>query len=163
MKKMMFSLMLMGVLGGAVQAQEQAMPAPVVPAIETMSLPTKALYMPVSKVSLAGKPLNVELAITTEQHTTGLMFRSSLAKDAGMLFVFSQPQRLCFWMHNTQFPVSLAYFNKNREVLSVYEMDAMSQQVVCSPTEEAQYALEVNRGWFEKNGVKVGDRLQFDR
>ena len=100
-----------------------------------------------------------EIADTGRSRQRGLMYREFMPEHRGMLFVFSSPEPLCFWMRNTLIPLSIAYLDENAKVIDIFDMQPLDESSVCS-TAPAQFALEVNQGWFERNQVKIGDQLQ---
>jgi uncharacterized membrane protein (UPF0127 family) len=105
-------------------------------------------------------PVRVEIADTDAERQTGLMGRTTLAGDAGMLFVFDQEQTLSFWMKDTLIPLSIAYIDAEGRIVDIQDMqptDDIPPQYVSA--EPAQYALEVNQGFFEERGVSVGDMV----
>lgn len=110
------------------------------------------------------KKITAELAETMDQHERGLMFRKSLRKDAGMLFVFEDQQIRSFWMKNTIIDLSIGYFNKDKKLIDIQEMKATSMLQRDIPTYPsrgpAQYALEMSPKWFDKNNIKTGAILQ---
>ncbi len=110
------------------------------------------------------KKIKVELAETMDQHERGLMFRKSLSKDQGMLFVFEDQEIRSFWMKNTIIDLSIGYFNKDKKLIDVQEMKATSmlqKDIPSYPSRgPAQYALEMSPKWFDKNNIKVGAVLQ---
>lgn len=110
-------------------------------------------------VEARGARIYVEIADTPEERAEGLMFRSSLPADHGMLFVFPEPQPLAFWMKNTQIPLSIAYIDQDGTVLEIHDMEPYSLETVPS-RQPALYALEVNQGTFERLGIEPGDRLR---
>jgi hypothetical protein len=103
--------------------------------------------------------IQVELAVSTEEMRRGLMFRSSLDDDTGMLFVYAAPRRLSFWMRNTQIPLDIAYFDRAGIIQEIHRMYPNSESSVPSASEQVQFALEMNQGWFTKNGVASGQQL----
>jgi uncharacterized membrane protein (UPF0127 family) len=100
----------------------------------------------------------VEVATTPTELATGLMYRRQLAPDAGMLFVFSQPDFRQFWMKNTYLPLSIAFLDERGKVVDIQDMNPLDETIVES-RRPAQYALEVNQGAFERYGVNIGDRM----
>jgi uncharacterized membrane protein (UPF0127 family) len=114
-----------------------------------------------------GVSLQVEVAATMRARNKGLMDRTHMAKDHGMLFVFERPQRLSFWMKDTYIPLSIAYIDKNKVIKEIYDMKPQNmmertQDLQSYPSQcDCLYALEVNRGWFQRNKIKVGDTLRF--
>ena len=102
--------------------------------------------------------LSTEIAEQSGQRYMGLSFRESLAPNAGMLFVYPYEQQLTFTMRNTLLPLTIAYISKDLVINEFHEMPVGPDQFFPSKL-PAQFALEVNQGWFEKNGIAVGDRV----
>ena len=104
-------------------------------------------------------PVQVEIANTPAKRERGLMERTALAEDAGMLFIFSQEQPLSFWMKNTLIPLSIAYIDAQGRIVDIQDMQPLDETPHPSAT-PAQYALEVNQGFFAQRGIEVGNALQ---
>lgn len=102
--------------------------------------------------------LTAELARSAEERERGLMFRKSLPDGKGMIFVFDSDQRVSFWMKNTTVPLSIAFIGSDRAIKQIADLEPLSLESVRSER-SVRYALEVPRGWFERAGVKVGDRV----
>jgi uncharacterized membrane protein (UPF0127 family) len=110
----------------------------------------------------------VEIADTEAEREKGLMYRTTLAENRGMLFVYPDEGTLVFWMKNTLIPLSIAFMDSEDRILDIQTMkpvgleqtvpDAKLPRYVSA--KPAQYALEVNRGFFKEHGVKVGDRAK---
>jgi len=110
--------------------------------------------------------LRVELAVTGEQRQVGLMERSSLPEDAGMLFRYEeeQPDSAAFWMYRTRIPLDIAYLDSDGTIRAIVAMDpCTSHDPRWCPSYPAgvpfHSALEVNRGYFARKGIEVGDRV----
>ena len=103
--------------------------------------------------------IHTELAITPDQQATGMMFRREMGTNEGMLFVNDEPGVRCFWMRNTLLPLTIAFIADDGTIVNLADMDAQSDASPCS-ARPVRYALEVNRGWFAKRGLKAGLRLQ---
>jgi uncharacterized protein len=107
----------------------------------------------------------VEVADQPAEWQQGLMHRRSLARNAGMIFVFPQPIRTPFWMKNTLIPLSIAFYDRRGRILRIMAM-APCRADPC-PTYDPQVAfkgaLEVNRGAFARWGVRRGDRIRLLR
>jgi uncharacterized membrane protein (UPF0127 family) len=105
--------------------------------------------------------VRVEVADNVFERARGLMYRKALGANRGMLFIYPEEQRLSFWMKNTLIPLSIAFIDSERRVVDIQDMKPLDDEppsyVSADP---AQYALEVNRGFFKKRGVKVGDRVE---
>lgn len=116
-------------------------------------------------IELAGKKIVVEIADDDDRRAYGLMNRDHLPKDQGMLFVFDEAERRSFWMKNTRIPLSIAYFDKGcvlREIIDMRPDPITAIQNKTYPNHtEAQYALEMNIGWFERNKIRPGVSFRF--
>jgi uncharacterized membrane protein (UPF0127 family) len=103
--------------------------------------------------------IKAELAITPEQQATGMMGRTEMKGNEGMLFVNSDDQLRCFWMRNTLIPLSIAFLAADGTVINLAEMQPQSDQSHCS-TRPARFALEMSQGWFAKRGIGPGFKLR---
>ncbi|TRW50515.1 DUF192 domain-containing protein [Aliidiomarina halalkaliphila] len=114
--------------------------------------------------SAVAQPLALELALTANERSRGLMHRESLPETQGMLFVYPDTQYLSFWMYNTRIPLDIAYLNHDFEIMEIQAMapctSALSSLCPSYPASQpVMMALEVNQGQFANWGVSVGDRL----
>ncbi|MDR2375989.1 MAG: DUF192 domain-containing protein [Treponema sp.] len=107
-----------------------------------------------------GEPvtLRTEIARSTEEKRQGLMFRKSLADGYGMLFVFDRDQIMSFYMKNTYVPLSIAFIRSDGGITEIRNMRPLDETTIQSSW-SVRYALEVPQGWFDRVGVKAGDRL----
>ncbi len=99
-----------------------------------------------------------EIARTEVERERGLMFRTSLEDGKGMLFVFDKDEMLSFWMKNTLIPLSLAYIASDGTIRQIVELEPQSLQPIRADR-SVRYALEMPKRWFERAGVRVGDRV----
>jgi uncharacterized protein len=106
--------------------------------------------------------LKAEIAKTSESHTRGLMFRKTLDENTGMLFVFRDEARRGFWMKNTYIPLSLAYIDSNGIIYKIYQMKPLDTSITYPSGEPCKYALEVNLGWFKKNNITNGCKIDLN-
>ena len=102
--------------------------------------------------------LRIEIPQTPGEFKTGLMFRESLDTDSGMLFVFDRVAQQSFHMSHTTIPLDIAFINEEGYIESIKELTPLRREPVYSNA-PVLYALEVNRGWFAENEVKVGDQI----
>lgn len=100
--------------------------------------------------------VRAEIANTPQIREHGLMQRTHLCPNCGMLFVFTKPDRYHFWMKNTPLPLSIAFIAANGAILNMDEMQPNST-AIHSAQGQALYALEMNSGWFSGMGIKQGD------
>ena len=102
--------------------------------------------------------INAEIARTQQQRYMGLSFRKTMPENSGMLFVYAKERSLNFVMRNTFIPLSIAYLSKDMVINEIHDMQVGSKATYPS-RRPAQFALEMNQGWFTRNGVKVGSQL----
>ena len=88
----------------------------------------------------------------------GLMFKESLDQDTGMLFEFEETGEKFFHMKYTTIPLDVAFINEEGIIENIKELHPLRVTPVSSDC-NALYALEVNRGWFDKNNVNIGDKV----
>lgn len=100
----------------------------------------------------------VELAATSQQRQRGLMGRTQLPENGGMLFVFDTTGRHCFWMRNTPLPLSIAFIDAAGRIADLADMLPHTDTLHC-PTSAIRYALEVSQGGFQQRGIKPGVRV----
>jgi len=102
--------------------------------------------------------LQVEVASTPQQREIGLMGRTRLENDTGMLFVFEQKATHCFWMKNTLIPLSIAFLADDGTIVDIQDMQPQSLDFHC-PRGPVRYALEVAQGGFRSKGIQPGMRV----
>ncbi|MDP1863219.1 MAG: DUF192 domain-containing protein [Thiobacillus sp.] len=102
--------------------------------------------------------LQVEVAATSQQRERGLMGRTRLPENGGMLFVFDTTRRHCFWMRNTPLPLSIAFIDEAGRILNIADMQPHTDTLHC-PTIAIRYALEVSQGKFAQRGIIAGNQV----
>lgn len=115
------------------------------------------LELPTEEISVKGNPLTVELAATPAARVCGLSRRPELPPDRGMLFIFPDSRPRSFWMKDTYIPLSIAYLDDAGRILSIQDMVPQRVDIHYPSVQPASYALEVNQGWFRRNGIEVGE------
>ncbi len=103
--------------------------------------------------------VHVEVAATLAQRQQGLMFRTQLGEDEGMLFLFDRDVQTGFWMRNTLVPLDIAYIGANLQVNEVKQGTPLDETPLV-PAGRYRYVLEVNQGWFERHGLGPGARIE---
>jgi len=103
--------------------------------------------------------VKAEIARTSAQHSQGLMYRKEMKDDHGMLFIFERDDNISFWMKNTLIPLSIAFISSDGRILDIRDMEPGNLNPV-QPGRSFRYALEMNRGWFERTGIATGDKLK---
>jgi uncharacterized protein len=106
--------------------------------------------------------VSVELARTPEARTRGLMYRESLAPDAGMLFIFDESARQSFWMRNTLIPLDMIFIDDTGRIVGIVERAEPQTLTGRGVNEPSRYVLEVNGGWSAAHGVAKGDTVKLE-
>lgn len=117
-------------------------------------------------LTIRGVSLEVEVAHNDYLRKVGLMGRTQLDWDKGMLFIFPESAIQSFWMKNTVIPLSIAFINTQGKITEIFHMQPDrwdGNLATYSSKEKVNYALETNMGWFEKNGIMPGDAVHFSR
>jgi uncharacterized protein len=114
--------------------------------------------LPVVELKASVHLIRAEVAADYSTRGRGLMFRKSLAPNAGMLFIFDDASIHCMWMKNTYIPLSVAFLDGQGTIVSISDMQPQSEQTHCA-ARPALYALEMELGWFAKRGIKPGMKL----
>lgn len=114
-------------------------------------------------VELKGRRFAVEIADDDAERTRGLMFRDTMARDHGMLFLFERQQPLAFWMRNTRIPLDIFYFDDARRLVSVVSAPpCTTPQCPSYPSAgPGRFVLELNAGLARELGTKPGDEIVF--
>lgn len=112
-----------------------------------------------TQVLISGIAVDAEVADESAEIRRGLMNRQSLAKDAGMLFIYPKARVLRFWMKNTYIPLDIAFADKKGRIVKIRSMEPESTRMIDSKV-PAKYALEMNQGWYKTNGINVGDTIE---
>lgn len=107
------------------------------------------------------KTIDIEIADDPAQRQQGLMFRKSMRDEEGMLFLFDRPAPQSFWMKNTYIPLDILYLDENRKITTIHPSTTPLSEVGMPSDGNAQYVLEVNGGWCQRYGVKVGDIVEW--
>ena len=105
--------------------------------------------------------LDIEIADTDYDIETGLMYRTSMQDDRGMLFVFPTMRQRYFYMRNTKFPIDLIFLDNNNFIVSFQENAKPFDESSLPSEVPAQFVLEVNAGLAEKWLLEIGDRMDY--
>ena len=114
--------------------------------------------LPRIKLQLGMYQIDAQVAQTPEQRSIGLMYRADMPAHEGMLFVFEQVSRQCFWMRNTLLPLTAAFVAEDGTIVNLADMKPQTTDSHCS-TKPVRFVLEMHQGWFAKKGFKAGTRL----
>ncbi|MGS2763932.1 DUF192 domain-containing protein [Sinomicrobium sp. M5D2P9] len=109
------------------------------------------------------KKLEIEIADDEYKIQTGLMYRTSMKENRGMLFIFEDEEPRYFYMKNTNIPLDIIYLDSDKKIVSIRaNAEPLNEESVPSGN-PAQYVLEINAGLAEKWGLQVGDYMDFTR
>jgi uncharacterized membrane protein (UPF0127 family) len=114
---------------------------------------------PRAKLTAGMFVIDASVAANDADREQGLMYRSQLAPNEGMLFAFDENAVHCFWMKNTLIPLSIAFMRADGAITDIDEMQAETTSNHC-PRNNGVYALEMSKGWFSSKGIKPGMRIQ---
>jgi hypothetical protein len=115
--------------------------------------------LPTIALTAGKQTIKAEIASTELSRQIGLMHRTAMGKNDGMLFVFPQLGYHAMWMRNTLIPLSVAYIDDSGKILSIHEMQPQND-TAHQAAGPARYALEMNAKWFETQKVNVGDVIK---
>ena len=121
----------------------------------------------VKEILVGAAKVSAEMAKDPGQQQKGLMYRKQMPADHGMLFIFDNEEVRNFWMKNTFIPLSIGFFNTKKELIDIQDMTPVVSEMQTDipsyqSTGPAKYALEVNLGWFKKNKVRLGNKLNLN-
>jgi uncharacterized membrane protein (UPF0127 family) len=106
--------------------------------------------------------LTVEMARASAEHERGLMFRTKMAENQGMLFEWPEQARRVFWMRNTCIPLDMLFLAKDGTVAGIQEQVPTLNEAPRTVPCPAAYVLEVNAGWCRRHGVKPGMHMKLE-
>lgn len=111
--------------------------------------------LPTTQLTAGMHLIRAEIADEEGERQIGLMHRPSMPANEGMVFVFERPEQQCFWMRNTLIPLSIAFLDDEGRIVNIEEMKPLSDDSHCSK-KPVRFVLEMNKGWFDKRGLKPG-------
>ena len=127
-------------------------------ALVVAAAPAVAQPLPVVQLNAGMHLIRAEVAADFSSRAQGLMHRSAMPSNAGMLFIFDEAAAQCMWMKNTLIPLSVAFIDEHGAVINIEDMAPQTEDSHCA-RRPAAYALEMNRGWFAARGIKPGSRI----
>lgn len=101
--------------------------------------------------------IEVQYAKTDKQQHQGLMYRKKLGDNQGMIFEYDQPGKRVLYMRNTYVPLDAGWFQDDGTLAEVDKLQPLDETWVWTDSTKVKTGLEMNQGWFEKNGVKPGE------
>jgi uncharacterized membrane protein (UPF0127 family) len=120
-------------------------------------IPTKAQpKLATIKLWLGKEEMITEMCVTEAQRETGMMFRTNMAENEGMIFVLDYPQQASFWMMNTILPLSAAYIDEDGKILEIHDFKPHDTNSVRAATSNIRFVLETPQGWFQRHNITTG-------
>jgi hypothetical protein len=152
-------------LGGlALAGCDKQAPPPAAPVSGQAFEPSHAQgRLPTIRLWLGAAEVTAEMALDQEAEQTGMMFRTNLEEEAGMIFVFPQPVQASFWMKNCTVPLSAGYIGADGAILEIHDLQPQDTNSVIAESADVQYVLEVNQGWFTRHHVSVGTFIRTEK
>ncbi|KLE34631.1 hypothetical protein AAW00_10645 [Aurantiacibacter luteus] len=154
-------------LAGCSQAAEQTAERETAP---TASATTAANAHPLSGLEVVpvtvttadgtAHTFRAELAASADEQRRGLMFRTEMGPDEGMLFPYAAPQVLSFWMHNTVLPLDLVFIDADRTIINIGAGEPYNETSITSDRPGIA-VLELNAGRAAELGIAPGDRVDW--
>jgi uncharacterized protein len=137
--------------------------ATLVAGLTGVSLGTELQQFPKSEltiVSATGRHrFKVEVAETAAQMTQGLMFRRSLAPDAGMVFDYKQPTAATMWMRNTLIPLDMLFVDEQGRIVNIHQRAVPESLDVIAAAAPVRAVIELNGGTAARLGIAPGDQV----
>jgi len=114
--------------------------------------------LPRATLHIRQQPIEAQLATTPEQRRIGLMHRTQMPENEGMLFIYQDDAERCFWMQDTPLPLSTAFIDKDGIIVKLAVMQPLTNKSHCSE-QPVRFVLEMQQGWFKKHEITTGERL----
>jgi hypothetical protein len=115
------------------------------------------------KIYLGAETLDAELALTDQQRTTGMMFRTNIAETDTMLFVFPGPFQAKFWMKNCPESISAAYITPDGTIQEIHHLEKNDTNGVVAARDDIQFVLETKDGWFARHNISPGAVIRTEK
>lgn len=113
-------------------------------------------------IRVGEKTVQIRIACTPAERQQGLMHLKTMPEHKGMLFPSREPEPQGFWMKNTLIPLDIGYFTSDGILREVHPMYPRNLDSVKSKRDDIRYALEMNQGWFRKNAIAPGAKLNLE-
>jgi uncharacterized protein len=114
---------------------------------------------PVVQLNAGIHLIKAEVAARDNERQQGLMFREKMGTNEGMVFLFGAPAGVCMWMKNTLIPLSVAFLDESGKIINIEDMRPQSTESHCAK-KPANYALEMNLGWFKQRNIRPGSTIE---
>jgi len=119
----------------------------------------RATIAEVFPMTVGDAKISVHVAVSQIEQEKGLMFRTELADNVGMIFAYKEPQKMHYWMKNVPIPLSIGFFKADGTLAEIRAMFPNDTSTISSSGDDIKFVLEMNEGWFARHNVRPGDRL----
>lgn len=119
--------------------------------------------LPTIKVWLGSEEMIAEIAREQVQIATGMMYRTNMAENEAMIFVFPYPDQKSFYMRNCTVPLSAAYIEPTGTIAEIVDLQPHEETPVMSRSSNLQFVLEVPQGWFQRHNIHPGAVIRTER
>lgn len=119
--------------------------------------------LPTIKLWLGPEEMVAEMAVTTKEIMTGMMFRTHMGTNEGMIFALPYTQRGDFWMKNCYIPLSVAYIDPEGVIQEIHDMQPQNTNSILSASDNIRFALETPQGWFKRHHIGPGVVVRTER
>jgi uncharacterized membrane protein (UPF0127 family) len=119
--------------------------------------------LPTIKLWIGPKEMVSEVARQQVELNTGMMYRTEMGTNDGMLFVMPYPLRASFYMRNTIVPLSAAYIDPEGTIIEIHDLKPKDETPVEAKVDNIQYILETPQGWFKRNNIGTGTVIRTER
>ena len=107
------------------------------------------------EANIGDKTIMLEVANTQALRSKGLMGIKDLDENNGMIFFWPGAARRCMWMKNTYIELSVAFINRDKKIVEIFDLVPESLDSVCSDSRDIIAAIEMKKGWFDKNNIEI--------
>jgi uncharacterized protein len=105
--------------------------------------------------------IDIEIADTPRDRAQGLMYRTQMGENQGMLFVFEEEEPQSFWMKNTKISLDIIFADANKKIVTIQKHTIPYSEAPVPSFEDAKYVVEVNAGFTDRYSIKEGDKIRF--
>ena len=154
----------LGLVGLATVSGCGKQPEPPATPVAEFSEPTSAQpRLATIQLWIGPEQMTAEMAVTGKQIMTGMMFRTNMVPNEGMIFVLPTTQRASFWMKNCYVPLSVAYIDPDGVIQEIHHLQPQDTNAVFSAGDNIRFALETPQGWFKSHHIQPGTTIRTER
>jgi uncharacterized protein len=128
--------------------------------VPLVAAPNPQFGLPMATLRFGTNVLTAQIAANEETRERGLMSRTNLAENEGMVFVFPTPRPVAFWMKDTLIPLSIAYVGSSGRIFEIHDLKPHDETPVPSASSAVLSAIEAPLGWFGRHGILAGDIVE---